>query len=621
MCGICGFVHFDKDKPVSLSALQRMSDAIAHRGPDGQGKHIKDNVALAHQRLAIIDLSSGDQPMFNMDRSIGVVFNGEIYNYLELREELVSLGYDFVTQSDTEVLIHAFDEWGTELHKKLNGMWAFAIWDDREKRLFISRDRMGEKPLFYAEIDSTFLFASELKSILAYGVPRDANLEVLELYLTLGYIPAPFSFVKNIHKLLPGQYAIVKNGRVQLRKYWDLPELDENDMLTNREQVSEQFRALFYDSIRLRMRSDVLYGAFLSGGLDSASIVSVMSEISLQPVETFTIGFDEKGFDESLLAREVADHFRTNHHEYTVTPESFNESLDRILYHYDEPFGDSSAIPTGYVSKCASEHVKMVLTGDGGDEVLSGYNAYQSEKFATYYRKVPSFIREMPIRILSLVSHVSTVEQQLKLTRIRNILFTSSLDLNARLIAKAAWAELDVIRALLRPHANKMMPVDEYLSDFMSHCDYRDNFYRMMFYHTKLTLPEDMLTKVDRMSMAYSLEARVPFLDHRIVEFMSHVHKDVKMRGFERKSILRRTIGRTLPRSLLCAPKKGFVVPVREWFKNRLLTSSLPELLVQSPLAMNRELVDEIAVKHATGQVDYGNFLWMLFLLGKWFRV
>ncbi len=620
MCGISGFIHFDRDKPVSLQALQRMSSAVVHRGPDGQGFHTNKNVALAHQRLAIIDLSSGDQPMFNREKSIAIVFNGEIYNYLELKAELKTLGHNFVTKSDTEVLLHAYEEWGTGLHQKLNGMWAFALWDDQEKQLFISRDRLGEKPLFFARLEGTFLFASELKSILAYGFPREANLEVLELYLTLGYIPAPFSFVNNIHKLLPGHFAVIKDRRISMHRYWDLPELDEQDMLTDSEAVSDQFRSLFYDSIRIRMRSDVSYGAFLSGGLDSACIVSAMSEVSTQPVETFTIGFDEKGFDESILAREVASHFETNHHEMTVTQDSFNESLERILYHYDEPFGDSSAIPTGFVSKYASEHVKMVLTGDGGDEVLSGYNAYQSEKFAAQYQKMPGFMRDIPIRLLGMASYVTSASQGLKLTRLKNVLLTSSLDLNDRIVSKAAWAEVGIVRSLLRESADKAIRIDDYMADFMSGCGYRDNFYRMMYYHTKLTLPEDMLTKVDRMSMAYSLEARAPFLDYRLVEFMARVHKNVKMRGYERKSILRDAVGQTLPKSLLSAPKKGFVVPVHKWFRDRSLTASLPDLLAQTPLSMDRDLIDDIVNKNAAGKVDYGNFIWMLFLLGNWFK-
>lgn len=618
MCGISGFVHFDSNKPASYSAAQRMSRAIAHRGPDEQGIFVKNNIALAHQRLAIIDVSSGHQPMVNADDSIVLTFNGEIYNYVELRDELRSLGHRFATASDTEVLLHAYEEWGTTLHDKLNGMWAFAIWDGRKKLLFISRDRLGEKPLFFSQHVDTFVFASELKSLLAYGVPRNANLEVLELYLTLGYVPAPLSFVRNIYKLLPGHYAIVEKGQFKSYRYWDLPSLDERDMLQDREQVYEEFRALFYDAVRLRMRSDVSYGAFLSGGLDSASVVSVMAQIHSQPVDTFTVGFPEEQFDETPLARKIADQFKTRHHEFLVKSECFEDSLNLILHHYDEPFGDSAAIPTGYISKCASKSVKMVLTGDGGDEVLSGYNAYQSEKFAAQYQKYPKFFRELPLLGLNCLRHVCSTSQQPKLNQIKRILLTSSLDLNSRLITKAAWAERDIIKHLLRPHSNDTIPIDSYITDFMAGCSYRDNFYRLMYYHTKLTLPDRMLTKVDRMSMAYSLEARMPFLDHRLVEFLSRVDKRVKMKGYERKSILRRTIAKDFPYPLLKSRKRGFVVPLREWLKDPSLVAALPQLLDRAHLGMDRTAVNELIRKNATGEADYGNFLWMLFLLGKW---
>jgi len=621
MCGISGFLHFDRDRPVSMSALRRMSEAIRHRGPDGQGLHASGNLALAHQRLAIIDLSSGEQPMFSEDKSIVIVFNGEIYNYLELRDELKLLGHRFITQSDTEVLINAYKEWGVGLHNKLNGMWAFAIWDDKEEILLLSRDRVGEKPLHYAQYDGTLLFASEIKSILAYGFPRKANMDLLEVYLSLGYIPAPFSFVKDINKLLPGHYAVIKNGRVRTYKYWDLPDIDERDMLKDQDAVSEKFMSLFHDSILLRMRSDVSFGAFLSGGLDSSSVVAVMSEISMQPVETFTIGFDEKEFDESVLADEVAGIFNTNHHSYTVSQDSFEESLAHVLRHYDEPFGDSSAIPAGYVSRYASQHVKMVLTGDGGDEVLSGYNAYQSEKFASQYNKLPGILKSVPSRCIGLASKICGQSRMRQFARVENILKTSNMSFTDRLQAKASWADICLVRSLLPTDAGSTIRIDEYLDDFMKSCSYKDNFYKMMYYHTKLTLPDDMLTKVDRMSMAHSLEARIPFLDYRLIEFMANVHKDVKMVGYERKSILRRTIGKSLPRSLLRAPKKGFVVPVHNWFKNKSLTESLPKLMSCSPLNIKPEITREIIAINTAGQKDYGNFIWMLFVLGKWFRV
>ena len=375
MCGIAGIFHFDPSRSVNESVLKKMTTTLSHRGPDGEGFYCKNNIGLGHRRLAIIDLTTGDQPIFNEDKSIAIIFNGEIYNYVELRDELRKLGCSFRTNSDTEVIIRAYETWGTDCQNKLNGMWAFALWDEKKNQLFISRDRIGEKPLYYSTHDNTFVFGSEIKSVLAYGCPRIPNLELTELYLTLGYVPAPYTFYKNISKLQAGHYLIVSQNSVQEKKYWDMPEIDEDNMISDKKQVYEQFENLLRDSVRIRMRSDVPYGAFLSGGLDSAGIVALMSEISKEPVRTFTIGFKEKMFDERKLAAEVAQKFKTDHHEYMIEHAAFDNALKNVMYHFDEPFGDSSALPTGQVSKIAVQKVKMVLTGDGGDEVLSGYNS------------------------------------------------------------------------------------------------------------------------------------------------------------------------------------------------------------------------------------------------------
>ena len=313
MCGITGIFHFDPSRNANESLLRKMTDTLSHRGPDGEGYFCKNNIGLGHRRLSIIDLSTGDQPMFNEDKSIAIIFNGEIYNYVELKDELKDRGCKFRTGSDTEVIIRAYETWGTDCQGKLNGMWAFALWDERKGQLFISRDRIGEKPLFYTTRDNTFVFGSEIKSILAHGCPATPNPELTELYLTLGYIPAPYTFYKNISKLQAGHYLTIGPGSVQEKKYWDLPEIDEDHMISDKKQVYENFEGLLKDSVRIRMRSDVPYGAFLSGGLDSAGIVALMSEISKEPVRTFTIGSDKKMFDERKLAAEVAQKFFAAH--------------------------------------------------------------------------------------------------------------------------------------------------------------------------------------------------------------------------------------------------------------------------------------------------------------------
>ena len=394
MCGITGILHFDPRRKVQHSTLKKMTDIIRHRGPDGEGFYIKNNIGFGHRRLSIIDLDTGEQPMFNDDASLALVFNGEIYNYIELRDELKNYGYHFKTNSDTEVIIKAYEQWGFECQNKFNGMWAFALWDDRKKMLFLSRDRIGEKPLHYSLYDNSFIFGSEIKTLFQYGIPRVPRLELIEIYLSLTNIPAPDTFYKNIYKLMPGHFITVQNGHVKEKVYWELPQIDEHNMLTDKNRIYEQFETLLTDSIKIRMRSDVPYGAFLSGGLDSSSIVALMSDISSKPVHTFTIGFEQQEFDESFLAKEVSNKFNTIHERGTVVPDNFYDALKRIAFHYDEPFGDSSAIPTGYVSEFASQKVKMVLTGDGGDEVLSGYPSYQGVIFNNYYKKISPIVRK-----------------------------------------------------------------------------------------------------------------------------------------------------------------------------------------------------------------------------------
>ncbi len=617
MCGITGIYHFDRDRAVDRSRLGRMTASIAHRGPDGEGFHVDRNVGLGHRRLTIIDLDTGDQPMHDRSGRSTIIFNGEIYNYIELRDELKALGRRFITGSDTEVVLQAYGEWGEACQEKLNGMWAFALWDSAKRALFLSRDRIGEKPLYYAVHDETFLFGSEIKTILEYGHPREANTSLLELYLFFSYIPAPHTFFKGIRQLRAGHSLTVSEEGVREKKYWDLPETGDDAMFRDRTAVYGKFESLLTDSVRIRMRSDVPYGAFLSGGLDSSCIVALMSQISDRPVETFTIGFDEKAFDERPLARLVAEKFDTSHHEERIAPEAFDEALDKVHHHYDDLFGDSSAIPTGHVSKYAREQVKMVLTGDGGDEVLSGYTIYQGEKFAGRYGAAPAPIRTFLPAALATVARFLSGAPRYRLNRAINVFRSSSLDFEERLIHKVAFADPPLIRSLLENAEGDRIGIREFISDVMGRCPYKDPFYRLMYFHLKISLPGDMLTKVDRMSMAHSLEARVPFLDPRLIEFMTRVHKDVKMERFERKSVLRRTVGRRLPARLLRARKKGFGVPLREWFKGKEFDAKL-RTLADTGLGLNERALSAIVADTVSGKKDYGNFIWMLFVARRW---
>lgn len=619
MCGICGFIHFDTDRPSSKELVTVMADTIFHRGPDASGFFVKKNIALGHRRLSIIDLNTGNQPMFNKDQSLSLIFNGEIYNYLEIREELISKGRVFYTTSDSEVIIQAYEVWGIDCQNKFNGCWAFALWDENKQQLFLSRDRVGEKPLHYSLYDNSFIFGSEIKSLFAYGIPKDYTLEMLEVYLTLTNIPEPHTFYKHIKKLQAGHFIIIKKGLFNEYKYWDLPEIDEGNMLGNKEQIYEKFSYLFEDSIKIRMRSDVPFGAFLSGGLDSSSVVASMSKISRFPVNTFTIGFDEKAFDESSLAAEVAQKFSTKHYRGTVDSDDFETTLERLSFHFDEPFGDSSAIPVDYVSRFASEKVKMVLTGDGGDEVLSGYTSYQGIKLINIINSFPSHATKLFLILNDNIGSTVKGSFRYKLNKASSIIRTANLKFSDRIAEKAASTNLSSIKTLTK-NMDNIIKIEDFLAEFMAKSAYKDDFYKMMYLNFKYDLPNDYLVKVDRMSMANSLEARVPFLDHRLIEFMVHVDKDVKMQGWERKSILRKTIGKQLPSGILSAPKKGFGIPLREWFKKDSFESTIKNNLLDLNTILNSSEINNLVHENRIGLKDNGNFIWTLMILNKMVR-
>lgn len=619
MCGIAGYVHVDPERRADEARLRRMTDVVSHRGPDGEGFHVHRNVALGHRRLSIIDLTTGDQPMTNDDGRITLTYNGEIYNYIELREELRALGHRFHTESDTEVIIRAYQAWGPDCQRRFNGMWAFALWDESQQRLLLSRDRLGEKPLHYAEADGTLLFGSEIKSLFAWGLECRPDARWNEVFACLSYLPAPYTFFHGVHKLPAGHCLVWENGTWRITAYWDLPEIDERDMRTDAVAVEREFSELFHDAVRIRMRSDVPYGAFLSGGLDSSSIVAVMSGISAHPVKTFTIGFAESRYDERPLARLVAETFRTEHHEELVEPAVFEESLALVMHHYDEPFGDASAIPTGLVSRGARRRVKMALTGDGGDEALSGYTMYQGEKFAYRYGRLPGPLQRAIPAIAGAIAPMVRGRVRYQANRIRSIARSSAMDFNQRLIEKVAWADSRLIKSLL-PDDPQAVRIEDFVSDLMSRCPYRDPFYRLMYYNLKVSLPDRMLVKVDRMSMAHSLEVRTPFLDHRIIELLVPTHKDVKMRGIERKSILRHTVAAQLPAQLLRAPKKGFAVPLGAWFRDSGFERYCDSLTTPGGLGAAPGPLREVLERNRQGEEDLGNLLWSLLLLDRFYR-
>ena len=613
MCGIAGFVYFNVEHVGDPGVLRSMCDALRHRGPDGAGYFIEGPVALGHRRLKIIDLHTGQQPMTSQDGSLVIVFNGEIYNYVELKIELERAGQQFCTKSDTEVILAAYRQWGVDCVHHFNGMWAFALWDKTRRQLFCSRDRVGEKPFFYSLDRGRFAFASEMKALFAFGIPKESRPELLDAYLCFTYIPAPHTFFKNISKLRPGHSLLVRDGTATEWEYWDVHFDADADARTDAARIQDEFAATFEDAVRIRMRSDVPFGAFLSGGLDSASVVSVMSRYSEKPVRTCTIGFESKDFDERPLARAVARRFSTDHMERLVTRNDAEQIFFRLAAHYDEPFGDSSALPTYMVSKIAREGVTVALTGDGGDEVLCGYTIHQGERFAESYKRLPSlFRRKLVPACVGGLSSVAPGCIRSHLIRSKEVVISSGFDFIDRLEAKQSGFTRTERRELL-VDKQSTIPARDFIETALAPVKHRDNFTRLNYWLHKISLPDDMLCKVDRASMANSLEARTPFLDYRIIELLASVSMKVKLVGYERKRILRRTVGLTLPAELLHARKRGFAVPLRDWFRKETASSiegHASELCKKG--LIRKDNLAEIISQHRTGNREAGRALWIL---------
>ena len=619
MCGISGVLHFDKSREINGRLLKNMNDSISHRGPDGEGFFIEDNIGLGHRRLKIIDLNTGDQPMYSFDKNIVLVFNGEIYNYLEIKEILVKRGHKFYTTSDTEVIINSYLEWGYECQSKFNGMWAFALWDKRKEKLFLSRDRIGEKPLFYSVFNNSLFFGSEMKSIFAGEVPKDIDSELTEIYLALSYIPGKKTFYKNIYQLLPGHFIIADKQGITEKKYWDLPEIDEGNMYSNKKLINEEFLYLLEDSVKIRMRSDVPFGAFLSGGLDSSSIVSLMSKNSDFPIETFTIGFEEKKYNESKLAKKVSEKFCTNHNLGFVNPQSLQFFINKICTHFDEPFGDNSAIPTFQVSEYASKKVKMVLTGDGGDEVMSGYNSYLGLKYFEIYSKLPNFVKNNISNTLNFNSNLFSKNVNKKLRYLHQLSLSADMSFAESISFKKPVTHLNNIKQITKNIKN-IVSIEDYMNDFESKIPYKDLFYKNMYFDLKNRLPFGYLPKVDRMSMANSIETRAPFLDYRLIEFMTNVDKKIKVENFQTKSILKNTIGKKLPVELHKTKKMGFVAPLDYWFRNDSSNKILDDLK-SFKWDLNSSFIEKMILDNRNNSSDNGLFLWQLLILKQHYQL
>jgi asparagine synthase (glutamine-hydrolysing) len=620
MCGITGVWQLD-NTPVDPARLGRMVEAIAHRGPDAEGCYIQDAIGLGHRRLAIIDLSpAGRQPMSNEDGTIWITYNGEIYNFQEIKQELEHKGHLFRSQTDTEMIVHAYEEWGVACLNRFNGMFAFALWDGRSRQLWLVRDRLGIKPLFYAHLPGRFLFGSEIKAILANGrVPRTLDTEALSYYLALNYTPAPYTLFSAVRQLLPGHYLLVKeNGTIQDVAYWDLI-YHENEQRSQHDWLVA-FNELLADAVRVRLMSDVPFGSFLSGGVDSSAIAYWMSQQMSEPVKTFSIGFGEDSFDELIYARQVARTIRAEAYEKMVTAETA-KILPQIVWHSEEPTADSSMIAVYYLAQMARQHVTMALSGDGADEILAGYETYQAYYIHRLYRLLPAFLRSGLITPLvgRLPVSDTKVSWDYKLRR-----FVAAGHLTGE-EAHATWRQIFDQETLVEllgdaPMANVM---DLYRATF-AQTNARHPLNRLLYVDTRFYLPNDMLVKVDRMTMAHGLEARVPFLDHRVVEFTASIPPSLKLKQLRHKKyLLKAAMKDRLPQEVLWRKKQGFNVPNARWVKGDLKPFVLDHLSpqrIQSMGFLNGRTVQSLLQTHFNETADNSHQIWGLLCLSLWWQ-
>jgi asparagine synthase (glutamine-hydrolysing) len=622
MCGITGFVEknstpaapFDREQLIA-----RMCTVMSHRGPDDQGTMVDDTVALGMRRLSIIDLAGGHQPMTSSDGEVTIVFNGEIYNYRELRQHLQSKGYQFRTKSDTESILHSYEEYGDACVDQLRGMFAFALWDGRRRKLLIARDRVGEKPLYYSVTDhGTVVFGSEIKCLLQHPeVSREIDPVAVDAYLTFGYIPDPLSIFKGISKLPPGHLLTVSVGKIHIKQYWDFPHEESSDL--TEQQYIDELRERLQESVRMRLVSDVPLGAFLSGGVDSSTIVAFMTREMSEPVKTFSIGFKEDSYDELKYARMVANRFGTDHHELIVTPDVCG-IIDKLICHFDEPFADQSVIPTYYVSKLARDHVTVVLSGDGGDELFAGYTRYAVDLSRQRFERLPRFFRDNVMRSLS--------ERMPHGARGRNYLYNVALNPIERYIDNiSVFTTLNraslYSRQFIDSLAETRRATDIY-RDFAQQVKAGDQIDRLLYLDSKTYLPGDILTKVDRMSMAVSLEARVPLLDHELIEFVARMPSSLKMKGNEAKYIFKRAIKGIVPDEILTRPKQGFGVPIGTWINDQLkerIHDTLRDSVTRQRGYLRGEYIDVLLDEHERGRRDHAPALWTVLVLELWFRM
>jgi asparagine synthase (glutamine-hydrolysing) len=621
MCGITGIFEFRNRSLLERETIHRMNDTIVHRGPDDEGVHVGPGVGFGFRRLSIIDLSGGHQPISNEDGSVWVMLNGEIYNYLELRHELETRGHQFRTHSDTESIVHLYEEYGEDCFRRLRGMFAIALWDSRQRKLLLARDRVGKKPLFYAANGDRILFGSELKALLAAdGLPRDIDPEALSDYFSFGYISAPKTIYRAVRKVLPGHFVVASEQSLREVAYWDLSFAN----IENRSEAEwcELLRDQLCEATRVRLMSDVPLGAFLSGGIDSSSIVAMMSRLTARPVTTCSIGFEEEEFDEAGYAKQIAERFRTDHHEQVVQPNAV-ELMDKLAWHFDEPFADSSAIPTYYVSQIARRHVTVALGGDGGDESFAGYRRYYFDQFENRLRRwVPPSVRRTvfgplgrwypPLAWAPRPFRARATFQSLSRSPLDGYFHSVSIfrpDEKTRLFTPAFKDQLGGYNSL------------DVLQHYYDRADTDDLLSKIQYVDVKTYLPDDILAKVDRASMAVSLEVRAPLLDHCLMETVARIPSSLKLQGREGKYIFKKAMEEILPRETLYRKKQGFAVPLAHWFRHDLHDLAYEQLFARDDGILDRKFLKRIWNEHQSSHYDRSAHLWAVLMYRAWAKM
>ncbi len=623
MCGIVGIANSNL-RAVSRENIERMNKCIVHRGPDDDGFYVNENIALAMRRLSIIDVAHGKQPMHTTDKSKWIVFNGEIYNFQDLREDLEKRGHSFYTTSDTEVILHLYERYGADCVQHLRGMFAFAIWDETNQSLFIARDRVGKKPVLYShQPNGDLIFGSEFTALLSHpNVSREVDFEAIDGYLTYLCVPAPQTAFKQIRKLEPAHWLRWKNGEIETKRYWS-PDFHNKIKITEEEAIVETTRIL-RESTRMRMISEVPLGAFLSGGVDSSIVVALMAQESAKPVKTFSIGFEEQDYSELKYAKMVAEHVGAEYNEFVVKPDAL-EILPLLVEHYGEPYADSSAIPTYYVAKETRKFVTVALNGDGGDESFAGYERYAAMRMAEQYHRLPKVLREAFIEKAVNLIPVSELKKS-RLRDAKRFINAASLPKTERYFDwvstfnQKAKSELYTKDFAARMNGQNSV---ELLDEWFAKANGSGILDATLLTDQMTYLPNDLLVKVDIATMANSLEARSPLLDHKVIEFAASLPESLKMQRFETKSLLKKVAARLVPKEVIYRRKMGFGVPVGRWFRGEMKDFVRDVLLSEKSLSrgiVKREMVEMYVNEHINDGRDHTPQIWTLLLLELWFH-